>query len=136
MLPIAFDAPSLPTGLTVENNDTIHIPARPTTVGVFGAVFRPASFLLSDGKRKVKDYLNDAGGPIAVADKGQIILVRANGEVISKHHGAMGAVVRPGDVIFVPVKAHGSRFWSHFRTFAQSILGLGVSAATISTIVK
>jgi protein involved in polysaccharide export with SLBB domain len=136
VLPIAYNAPRLPYDLPVENNDSVYIPPKPTTVGVFGAVFRPASFLMRGEQRKVKDYLNDAGGPIKAADKGQIILIRANGEVISKHHDALGATVHPGDVIFVPVKTHGSRFWIHFRDIAQSVLGLGVSAAAIANVVQ
>jgi protein involved in polysaccharide export with SLBB domain len=136
VLPIAYDAPTLPDTLVLENNDTIHVPPRPTTVGVFGAVFRPASFLLQSGRRRVKDYLNDAGGPIDAADKGQIFLVRANGEVVSKHHDVMGATVYPGDVIFVPVKTHGSRFWQHFRDVSQFIFGAGISAATIAAVAQ
>jgi protein involved in polysaccharide export with SLBB domain len=136
VLPIAYAAPSLPGDIVLENNDAIHIPPRPTTVGVFGAVYRPASFLLRDGGRRVKDYLDDAGGPIKAADKGQIFLVRANGEVVSKHRDVMGATVYPGDVIFVPVKTHGSRFWQHFRDVSQFVFGASISAATVTAITR
>ncbi|WP_338467470.1 SLBB domain-containing protein [Novosphingobium sp. ZN18A2] len=131
VLPISYQSPQLPGNLALQDNDSIYIPPRPTTVGVFGAVFRPASILMHDRPMKVRDYLNEAGGPISAADKGQTFLVRASGEVVSKHRDVMGAIVHPGDVIFVPVKAHANRFWMHFRSIAQFILGAGVSAATI-----
>lgn len=136
VLPIDYSAAELPGNLVLENNDTIYIPPRPTTVGVFGAVFRPASFLLRAEKRRVRDYLDDAGGPIDAADKSQIFLVRANGEVVSKHRDVKAAYVYPGDVIFVPVKTHGSRFWKHFRDVSQFLFGAGITAATISAIAK
>lgn len=136
VLPLAGDSTALPADLTLENNDAIYVPPRPSTVGVFGAVYRPASFLLGDRPKKVRDYLAEAGGPIRAADKGQIFLVRANGSVISKQRDALSKTVLPGDVIFVPVKARGSQFWQRVRDISGLIFGAGLSTAAIVSITK
>ncbi len=46
VMPIHPAAYALPATVLLENNDSINVPVRPSTVGVFGAVYRPASFLL------------------------------------------------------------------------------------------
>jgi protein involved in polysaccharide export with SLBB domain len=136
VLSLSASSSTLPEALTLENNDTLYIPPRPTTIGVFGAVFRPASFLIKDGDYRVKDYINEAGGTIKVADKGQIFVVRANGAVISKRSKALEQRVLPGDVIFVPVKTHGSLFWQRLRDISQLLFGAGLTAATIVSLSK
>jgi polysaccharide export outer membrane protein len=136
VLPLAVDATALPGTLTLENNDTLYIPPRPITVGVFGAVFRPASFLLKEGNYRVRDYINEAGGTIRVADKGQIFVVRANGAVISKRGKALDQKVLPGDVIFVPVRTHGSVFWQRLHDISQFLFGTGLTAAAIVSLTR
>ncbi len=136
VLPIAANSTSLPDSLRLENNDTIFVPPQPTTVGVFGAVYRPASFLLKDGAYKVRDYLEEAGGPIRAADKGQIFLIRANGSVIAKRHDALNKTVLPGDVIFVPVRARGSLFWQRLRDVSQLLFGAGLSTAAVVSLTR
>lgn len=136
---LVLDLPSpgaqLPNELLLENNDHIVIPPRVDTVGVFGAVYRPASFLLGRGQpRRVRDYIEQAGGPVRAADKGTIFVVRANGEVLSKKNGALAARVLPGDVIFVPVRTQGSTFWAKFKDITQTLFSLGLSAATVAAI--
>lgn len=132
VLPLSQNATALPADTVLEDNDAIHVPFKPSTVGVFGAVYRPASLLYVHDGASVRSYLDQAGGPIDVADKRQIFLVRANGEVLSRHNNVMSAKVYPGDVIFVPVKTHANRFWKHFRDLSQFLLGVGVTAAVIA----
>jgi protein involved in polysaccharide export with SLBB domain len=116
--------------MTVENNDHIYIPPKATTVGVFGAVYRPASFALGDNTPvRVGDYLKMAGGPLRVADKGQIFVVRANGAVISKRNGALNAHVLPGDVIFVPVKTQSTSPWAKVLQISSVLFQLGLATA-------
>jgi protein involved in polysaccharide export with SLBB domain len=135
VLDIPPDATSLPGNVLLENNDAIYVPPRSTTVGVFGAVYRPASFNLGDGRPlKVKDYIDRAGGPLRAADTGGIFLVRANGDVISRHRGALNARVLPGDIIFVPVKTQTGGFWAKFKDITQTLFQLGLSAATVAAV--
>jgi polysaccharide biosynthesis/export protein len=136
VLDISPAATTLPSGLLMENNDRIVVPPRATTVGVFGAVFRPASFYLDGDARpmKVKDYLNRAGGPMRSADKSSIFVVRANGSVLSRRNGALNATVLPGDVIFVPVKTQSTSIWARIREISTIIFQMGVTAAALAAI--
>lgn len=135
VLELPTTSTQLPGELLLENNDRIVIPPRIDTVGVFGAVYRPASFLLGRGKpKRVRDYIEQAGGTIRAADKGTIFVVRANGEVLSKRRGALSAYVLPGDMVFVPVRTQGSTFWAKFKDITQTLFQLGLGAATVAAI--
>ena len=126
---------ALPGTLLMENNDRIVIPPRVETVGVFGAVYRPASFLLSPGKKvRIKDYVEQAGGPIRGGDRGNIFVVRANGSVLTARRGALNALVLPGDTVFVPVRTQSSSVLAKIRDISQIIFQLGFGAAAIAAI--
>ena len=131
-------ATTLPGEILLENNDSIFVPVRSTTVGVFGAVYRPASFLIDEQQRplRVKDYIDRAGGPIRAGDRKGIFVVRANGEVLSRQRGALSARVLPGDVIFIPVKTQANTFWAKVREISTILFQVGLSAATVNSIAK
>jgi protein involved in polysaccharide export with SLBB domain len=133
VLDLPYSATTLPGDLLLENNDHITVPARIDTIGVFGAVYRPASFRLGSGG-KVRDFVERSGGPTRFADKNQIFLVRANGDVLSRKRGALSATVLPGDVIFVPVKSQASSVWAKIRDTVQVFFQLGLAAATVAAI--
>lgn len=125
---------SVPGGLLLENNDRIMIPPRATTVGVFGAVYRPASFLIDGKPLRVSDYIDRAGGPQRAADRANIILVRANGAVLPRSRGALSARVLPGDVVFVPVRTSKSSFWTKMREISTIVFQLGLATAVVANI--
>lgn len=130
-------ATTLPPNILLENNDSIYVPPRSSTVGVFGAVYRPASFLIDEHRPlRVRDYISQAGDTIRSADRGGVFVVRANGEVVSKRRGAWGTRVLPGDVVFVPVKTQSGAFWSKFKDITTTLFQLGLSAATFATVTK
>lgn len=137
VLSIDPDSQTLPADVLLENNDQIYVPPRATTVGVFGAVYRPASFLIDERQRglRVRDYLNRAGGTLRAADNGNVLLIRANGDVLPKKRGALSARVLPGDVVFVPVKTQGSSFWARLRDISTILFQAGLSAATIGSLI-
>ncbi len=124
----------LPDDLAVENNDHIVVPPRVATVGVFGAVYRPASFLLEGVAGSVGQYLERAGGPIRGADKARIFVVRANGSVLIQKRGALKAKVLPGDTVFVPLKTQSSSVWAKIRDISSIIFQFGLSAAAVAAI--
>lgn len=137
VLDVSPSAKSLPSPFALENNDRIVVPPRPTTVGVFGAVYRPASFAITDNSPVVVEkYLQRAGGPLRVADRREIFVVRANGEVVSSKSGALKLVALPGDVIFVPIKTRSSGFWAKLRDISAIVFQLGLSTAAFVTITK
>jgi protein involved in polysaccharide export with SLBB domain len=135
VLNISPSATSLPTDVILENNDQIYVPVRASTVGVFGAVYRPASFIIDyRHPMRVRDYIDRAGGWLRAADTAGIFVVRANGEVLSRRRGAMSAYVYPGDVIFVPVKTQSNMFWTKLREISTTLFQAGLSAATIGAL--
>ncbi len=131
VLDLAYGATTLPTDLALETLDSIHVPPVPKSVGVFGAVYQPGSFLTA-ANRRIGDYLKLAGGPKRVADKGSIFVVRANGAVVSvaQKHDLMRQFALPGDVIFVPVRTAPTAF-EKLRDIATVVYQLGLGAATI-----
>lgn len=135
VMSIAANATMLPGDILLENNDQIYVPPRATTVGVFGAVYRPASFLIgTQSPVRVQDYIDRAGGPLRAADRSGIFVVRANGEVLPARRGALKARVLPGDVVFVPIKTQSSSFWTKVKEISTIIFQLGLGAATIAAI--
>jgi len=129
VLDIRPNSLALPGSLLLENNDRIYVPPRPTTIGVFGAVYRPASFMIPANPQTVGKYLDQAGGPIRAGDRGQTFVVRANGAVISKNKGALNQKAMPGDVIFVPVKTQTTTLLGKIQQISTIFLQLGLTAA-------
>lgn len=132
---LPVDAASLPGDLILENNDTIHVPPRPVTVGVFGAVPSPASFAYRSGQ-KIGDYVESAGGVQKLGDKGEIFVVRANGTVLSDGKRVLRAAALPGDLIYVPIEANRGEFWARLRDITGTLFGGLVGAASVHAIVK
>jgi protein involved in polysaccharide export with SLBB domain len=138
VIDIAPTSSNLPGDIALENNDTIYVPERASTVGVFGAVYRPASFFvdgLMAGKR-VRDYIEEAGGVLRSADKGGVFVVRANGAVISHKRGAFDLVVVPGDVVFVPVRTQPNLIWAKIRDVVTTLIGFGLTTAAVVAVTK
>lgn len=134
VLDIDPGATTLPGGLVLENGDRIMVPPRPTSVGVFGAVYRPASFQVSQRGMKIKDYLEQAGGPVRAADKGDIFVIRANGGILTRDNGAMNASALPGDVVFVPVKTTSRDLLTKIGQVTSILFQFGIAAATVAAI--
>lgn len=134
---IAPDANRFPADFLLENNDHIVIPARPIIVGVFGSVYHPASFLFdADRPQQIRTYVERAGGPLKLADKHEIFVVRANGAVLSYRRGAMSAVALPGDVIFVPVKTSSSSVLAKLLQFSSLLFQVGLTTAALISVTK
>lgn len=138
VLQMSPEAQAVPGQIALENNDSVYVPPKATTIGVFGSVYRPASFLLDDQNRpqRIRDYIAMAGGSLRSADRGGIFVVRANGEVISKKKGALDVRALPGDVVFVPVKTQANPFWARFKDITTTLFGLGLSAATVVAVTQ
>ncbi len=136
ILNLTYGTSALPSGLALEDNDRIYIPPQPKTVGVFGAVYEPGSFLFTS-PTKVSDYVKLAGGPQKIADRRQVFVVRANGSVLSTQqvHGLGNQPALAGDVVFVPVRT-GSSFWDRLRDISTVVFQFGISAATLAILAK
>ena len=130
--------------LALEDGDRVYIPARPTTVGVFGSVFNAGSFLWFDS-RTMDDYMRLAGGPTRGADDGSAFVIRANGSVVSNLQSKgwfssrssqfVGLNTQPGDTIFVPEEINKTTFIQGAKDWTQILyqFGLGIAGIVAAT---
>lgn len=135
-------ATSLPD-LAVEDGDRLTIPARPTTVGVFGSVFNGGSFVHNPGS-SIDDMLRLAGGPTKSADSSSTFVIRANGSVISAKQQSSGwltmssgfaaLAAQPGDTVFVPEDLTKTSFSQEAKEWTQILYQFGLGAAALKTI--
>ena len=137
------DSGQLPD-LALEDGDRVYVPARPTTVGVFGSVFNAGSFLWSDS-RSMDDYMRLAGGPTKGADEASAFVIRANGSVVSNLQSKgwfssrssqfVGLTTQPGDTIFVPEEINKTTFVQGAKDWTQILyqFGLGIAGIVAAT---
>ncbi len=131
--------------LALEDGDRIFIPARPTTVGVFGSVFNAASYLHLPG-RSVGDYVQLAGGPTKGADRGSVFVVRSNGSVVStaqrggtwlgRSAGLDQLPAEPGDTVFVPEEMDKTTFLQAAKDWTQLLFQFGLGVAGLVSAVR
>jgi len=138
MTPGSDQLPDLP----LEDGDRILVPARPTTVNVFGSVFSSGAFLQESG-RSFSDYLGQAGGPTRGADAGAIFVLRPNGSVVSQLQrstffglvGGIGGIkAEPGDTIFVPETLNKTTWVQDLKEWTQILYQFGLGAAALQTL--
>ncbi|MCK5493221.1 MAG: SLBB domain-containing protein, partial [Candidatus Omnitrophica bacterium] len=89
------------TDMTLEEGDTINIPTIPDWVLVTGAVYNPQAIFFKEDK-SLEYYLNMVGGGNKYADKEEMYVIKANGQVESKAVG-YGQIER-GDIVVIPEK--------------------------------
>ncbi len=130
VLDLPLGSSNLPGDLMLENNDSILIPPRATSVGVFGAVNSPSSFYYNNTGR-IKDYLGRAGGVQKFGDRKHLFVVRANGTVLSGQR-ALSQPALPGDLIFVPINATRGEFWARLRDLSGVLLPAVTTAAVVA----
>jgi len=88
--------------VVLQKGDKIYIPPLPSGVQVTGAVASSGTIKYEPGKR-VKYYVNLAGGYLPHADKDQLRVIMANGQVVSGSK-ARQFRIGLGDVVMVPSK--------------------------------
>jgi uncharacterized iron-regulated membrane protein len=123
--------------IELRNSDSIEIPKQPGFVLVVGQVYNTNAITYTPGKN-AGWYLSQGGGATRLADKSAIFIVRADGEVVSRHRGGwwsgnmLSAAVHPGDTVVVPERAVlGSARWKNIIALAQIAEAAAITAAVI-----
>jgi polysaccharide export outer membrane protein len=123
--------------IEVRDGDTLEIPKQPGVVLVVGQVYNSNALTYVPGKN-AGWYLSQSGGATRLADKSAIFIVRADGEITSRHQGAywsanvLSAAVRPGDSIVVPERSViGESRWKSIVALAQIAEAGAVAAAVL-----
>lgn len=140
VLQLEPESTSLPQ-LVTEDGDSLTIPSRSNTVGVFGSVFNGGTYLLKSG-RSVDDMVKLAGGPTRGADRGSVFVLRANGSVISARQLDSGWFGRdslnlpalPGDTVFVPEELNKTTFAQEAKEWTQILAQFALGAAALKTL--
>jgi protein involved in polysaccharide export with SLBB domain len=127
--------------LRLQNGDRLVVPPKPDFVYVYGSVNTESSLIYRSGAT-VSDYLQQAGTG-AVADRNNIIVVRADGTALTADSGwfsrsIMNTKLMPGDAIVVTDKIDLEATWSavvrNTKDFTQIFYQLGLGAAAIKTL--
>ena len=123
--------------IEVRDGDTLEIPKQPGVVLVVGQVYNTNAITYVAGKN-AGWYLSESGGATRLADKGAIFILRADGEITSRHqggwwsHNVLSAAVRPGDTIVVPERpVIGDTRWKNLIAIAQIAEAGAITAAVI-----
>jgi protein involved in polysaccharide export with SLBB domain len=127
--------------ITMEDNDRVVIPHRPSTVSVVGMVYNAGSFVF-DPKRRAGDYLKMAGKGKSGADMRHAFVLRADGTVVPSRavngvfKGDKFAALRlyPGDQIVVPTKIPTGAFVRGLREWSQISSQLAITGAELAII--
>jgi protein involved in polysaccharide export with SLBB domain len=108
-----------PDDVVVEDQDSITIPKRPSSVAVLGQVNNPTAIVARPGFT-VADYLYKAGGATKNGDVDGLMVIKADGSVLTQEGiehgpreslfpllplvsgGIMGRTLTAGDTIYVP----------------------------------
>jgi len=121
----------------LRNGDSIEIPKQPGFALVVGQVYNTNAITYVPGKN-AGWYLSQGGGATRLADKSAIFIVRADGEVVSRHRNewwsgnVLSAAVHPGDTVVVPERpVLGSARWKNIIALAQVAEAGAITAAVI-----
>jgi protein involved in polysaccharide export with SLBB domain len=118
--------------IEVRSGDTLNIPKKPNFVMVGGQVYNPTALTYAPGKA-AGWYLKQAGGPTVLANKKQVLVIRANGIVLGKSSGGwwsgdvLSTVLQPGDSVYLPEKFPGN---AKMKAFVQAVSVLSGVATT------
>ena len=130
----ALDNPGSEYDVVVRDGDRIYVPETTTTVNIAGEVMSPTTTTYAAGRR-VKDYIDLAGGYTDLANKKRVYIVYMNGTV-RKAKGRDR--LEPGATVIVPtkeIKENKNRF-GEVMGYIQSFASLAVMAASIASLLK
>jgi hypothetical protein len=123
----------------LETGDVVYIPARPSTISVYGQVMQPGSFPYETGAT-IGDYVQKAGGYARFADEGQTFVVLPDGSARrierSWLHFDATTNLPPGSAIVVPRDLAPLDLRQTIIDVTQILSQLAVSAASIAVLSK
>jgi protein involved in polysaccharide export with SLBB domain len=129
-----------PADIEMHTGDVLTVPKRPGFVLVSGQVYNASALTYVPGK-EASWYLRRAGGTNEVANRKEILVIRANGSIIGRRSGewyganVLATRLEPGDVIVVPQKIiGGSLFWKNLLTIAQISSSIAFTAGIAGVI--
>ena len=118
--------------IVLLDGDSLHVPEHPGVVQLLGAVNRPG-LVQYIKKKSLNDYLDNAGGFTLEADKNNISIVFANGDVKIKKR-FLNPRIGEGATIIVQYKKSEEPF--NFTEYASNLASIVTSLATLYLLTK
>ena len=131
-LEAALENPGSYADLILVEGDRLFIPQYQSTVKISGDVMFPNSVVYVPGK-KLKYYIEQAGGYGDKAKKGKVFIVYLNGTVAK---GKGSTPIEPGCQIIVPSKSSNGINWAQIMTMATTFSSVTTLAATIASLFR
>ena len=129
----ALDNPGSTFDLVLQPGDMLYIPQQQSTVKIMGDVMFPNTVVYEEGK-KLKHYINQAGGYGQRAKKNKAFIIYMNGTVA---RAKSNTPIEPGCQIIVPSKpVSGGTDWAKVLAMTTSFGTLATMAATVYGIFK
>ncbi|KAA6341955.1 hypothetical protein EZS27_010266 [termite gut metagenome] len=122
----ALQQPGSNYDLILQKGDNIYVPEYVNTVKINGAVMYPNTISYKEGK-KLKYYIEQAGGYSELAKRNRIYVIYMNGTV-SHIKNNTANVIEPGCEIIIPSKDSKKKM-----TTLVEYIGLGTSFASLAT---
>ena len=126
----AIAKPGSDHDLILREGDRLIVPQHTGTVKINGEVMYPNTVGFEEGK-KVKYYINQAGGYSSKAKKGRTYIIYMNGDVAKVKSRTK---VRPGCEIVVPAKAQNKMTTAETVTLGSGIASIATMIATLANI--
>lgn len=129
----AMENPGTSVDLVLQEGDVLIVPEFTNTVRITGDVMFPNTVTYKEGK-KLKYYIEQAGGYGDRAKKNKAFIVYLNGQV-ARAKG--NTVIEPGCQIVVPTKEKGGGVnWQAIMSVVSMTGTLGTMAAAISNLIR
>jgi len=125
----AIDHPGTADDIIVRDGDTVMVPPMPDSISIFGAVTKPTSYVYIKEK-KIKDYVEMAGGYSTDADRDAVYVIKAEGIIVKGEKTRLS----PGDVIVVPAKVMVQKVTDRWGQVVGAIKFAVTTVATVYTI--
>ena len=128
----AIENPGSDADIVLREGDRLVVPGQTSTVKISGEVMYPNTVGFEAGK-KVKYYINQAGGYSSKAKKKRTYIIYMNGDV-AKVSGR--TKVRPGCEIVVPQKSISKMTTAETVTLGSGIASIATMIATLANIIS
>jgi len=137
-----------PYDITLESEDFIFIPQRPSVLNVAGSVVNPASFIY-DPEVNVSEYIKKSGGSNEYADMDKAYVIKVDGSALSAENlkrwrlvdwneqsrswdfGSAYSALDPGDTIVVPEKTDRIAWMREVKDLTQILYQIAVTAGVV-----
>ena len=113
--------------IVLLDGDSLYVPLHPGVVQILGAVNR-SGFVQYDKRKSLNDYIANAGGFALDADKRNISIVFANGDVKIKKR-FLNPKIGEGATIIVQLQEQGEPF--NLTEYATSLASIMTSFMTL-----